>query len=1077
MVKRIAQQVTNQIPRRLTRTERRLEERRRDIELQKKRELLKAEQEKISKMSIEEYKEYYPSMEGWMQSSFVSPTQVEAQQQQIQQQQIAEGVGKIDDKISYQESQLEKYEQAKRDIEEREYSDSQTKAKALSSVDYKITIAKKYIEEYRKAKSNVQKGYSYDSSVRVAEQSVESYADRTYTPEAELRPLIVTMEEIDPTTQAPVVRETRIYKQFEGVDRVELQKAYKQYTSPEGFQIIETWGKGTPKDRPLIMRTKDLPRDVIFREMEKKLVVGENREATIFEKTLLPIVAPIVVGTDVAYKKTVEGYKAIPETEYLKEYIGVSFQPRDFVKVFLEKDVSYLKPDITYAELIGEREEDLTKIQELRTKRLEEAGIIKKVEPEFITKYQSGFEERYMQDIIAGNITFERAKEIYSETEYSQKIQEDYSKALEKAEREAKLPIDKESFKIAGYTLKSLAPRSDKEIVLTAGMVASGVFLFKILPAKLVYAYTAYRGVSATIKALSPTALPEERILSGGEAVLSGAILTAGAVKYLKSPVVRTEKIYPKQTLTRLEKTAKIPPSKQTVIIKRGDKVVRRDMFKWVSREEQIIAGRRTIVSTKFREFLRGLQKGLGVQEKARVKTVYEGIPYRDIKGYGKALTKLTKYGIPETKAKAMLRYYQPRVYQYRTEGITAIYTGTDIKLPRLTTYAERTMTPQVRIIDKRLGIKTRGGTRQMRFIYGKGEQVAFKDGNVLYRNVLMTEKAYISPKGNIYTKVREAGKLRTMYDQVSVVKFQKGAKRIDLYKERSVIQKVLPREFKRFEREGELLVFKQIKEPPKVIIDIDELTGVKARQIPTKKKVPFKPIEQYGTEDFKTLVKNLRRVYGDPKKPLPISQIQKPQPSTQQVRRLLTKPAPPIEKVDVKMKQVTSILEEQKSFVLPKNIIGIRGVLGVKEALRVKTRTVQRTKLNLKLREKLQTSLKQTPKLKEALEQRTWLRTTQTVTPVTPTQFPAIEPILPQYTSVTATPTIVLPPQIKDILRKRIIVKPRKKKRGVEYTYAPTFTEKALGIDPIKITETQAEKLLKKELTGFELVPAVVIK
>ncbi len=57
------------------------------------------------------------------------------------------------------------------------------------------------------------------------------------------------------------------------------------------------------------------------------------------------------------------------------------------------------------------------------------------------------------------------------------------------------------------------------------------------------------------------------------------------------------------------------------------------------------------------------------------------------------------------------------------------------------------------------------------------------------------------------------------------------------------------------------------------------------------------------------------------------------------------------------------------------------------------------------------------------------------------------------------------------------------KQRRGVSkkgrqrFTYVEDFTSKSIGLDPVEISEKQAQKLLKKSLTGLELRQGVVIK
>lgn len=69
-------------------------------------------------------------------------------------------------------------------------------------------------------------------------------------------------------------------------------------------------------------------------------------------------------------------------------------------------------------------------------------------------------------------------------------------------------------------------------------------------------------------------------------------------------------------------------------------------------------------------------------------------------------------------------------------------------------------------------------------------------------------------------------------------------------------------------------------------------------------------------------------------------------------------------------------------------------------------------------------------------------------------------------------TPPILFPFTPKKKKRRR-----KKLKYGLELLYAPTFTEKAIGFEPIKVDLKQAQRLLKKELTPFQLIKPVKLK
>lgn len=52
-----------------------------------------------------------------------------------------------------------------------------------------------------------------------------------------------------------------------------------------------------------------------------------------------------------------------------------------------------------------------------------------------------------------------------------------------------------------------------------------------------------------------------------------------------------------------------------------------------------------------------------------------------------------------------------------------------------------------------------------------------------------------------------------------------------------------------------------------------------------------------------------------------------------------------------------------------------------------------------------------------------------------------------------------------------------RARRAKTEEGYTPSFTARALGIEPIEVTMAQAEKLISRVQTGFELRAPVIVK
>ena len=92
---------------------------------------------------------------------------------------------------------------------------------------------------------------------------------------------------------------------------------------------------------------------------------------------------------------------------------------------------------------------------------------------------------------------------------------------------------------------------------------------------------------------------------------------------------------------------------------------------------------------------------------------------------------------------------------------------------------------------------------------------------------------------------------------------------------------------------------------------------------------------------------------------------------------------------------------------------------------------------------------------------------------PVSRSSFSSSIVSTPLSSSSSIASSIMAGTYLKGLLR----MKKKKKKRGKELSFAPTFTEKALGIKPIKIGAKDVEKLLSKKFTGFELFPVVRVR
>ena len=84
---------------------------------------------------------------------------------------------------------------------------------------------------------------------------------------------------------------------------------------------------------------------------------------------------------------------------------------------------------------------------------------------------------------------------------------------------------------------------------------------------------------------------------------------------------------------------------------------------------------------------------------------------------------------------------------------------------------------------------------------------------------------------------------------------------------------------------------------------------------------------------------------------------------------------------------------------------------------------------------------------------------------------------IIPEIPLIT-TPPFRPKPFFIPILKAKIKKKGKKKtKKGQEFAFLPDFTAKALGLSPDVITGKQAQKRVRKILTGLEIRRPVKLK
>jgi len=598
--------------------------------------------------------------------------------------------------------------------------------------------------------------------------------------------------------------------------------------------------------------------------------------------------------------------------------------------------------------------------------------------------------------------------------------------------------------------------------------------------------------------------------------VIPAAEIALGAYPYAKKftrePVITTKEIGLKPRLTTAQQRAQVSQVlKRDIATDIYGKTIIKDVQKFTQMQEQLIAGRRTIVTTRARRFI-------------GAKPIYEGIPYADMKkiyqvsglraptltyteggAYAKALKRLEKYGISTGEAKQALRYYQPKAYVAKTKGVMKVTYGEDVK-QLITTRGVRITIPEIRELDKLLGIKTRGGVRSMDVFTGKGFEIGTIGDVSVYRSMIESERMLLTPKGYPYTPVRKLGKVRTTYEQLTGIK-GKGEVQVltlkdiegltigkyapaELYKEISAYRQVVPARKEIIKRRGEILAYKPTKKPLSIEYDIRDITGIRAEKIikPPKPK-SLKDIAKYTPIDVKDLMKSLERVYGKPIAP------------TKRVDQILGRrtiiSTPPTKQIPIpkrmSIKQMDKLISKQALGIgaIEKSFVGVTGVVATKTLQAQQQKQLQKQLQNLEqltglkqiakpaqaLRQKAQQKQQQKQLQKQAQIQKQLQK--QQLKQLQISQLQIGYPVPTPPPSVPFEPPFKMPliipfdlPEFEDKLLKT----KRKKGIGKEYAYAPTFTEKIVGFKPLKVTESQAAKLVRKELTPFQLIRAVKI-
>lgn len=736
-------------------------------------------------------------------------------------------------------------------------------------------------------------------------------------------------------------------------------------------------------------------------------------------------------------------------------------------------------------------------------KEITRTGLKEDVDSTFQEEYQTRFERKYMKDMIFGNIDFETAQEQFEQSDEANIIGKKYQKAIEKGRAGQ---FTKEGFIIASLGLAktgvSLIPETYGELATEGVVIYTGSKLLKAIPPVVTNIGTTTIGSIGTFQAFSPTSSPEAKAGGVITAGVSFGILGVQGVQYLRRPTISTENIVIKQAIDPKLQRGFVTKTGTRSVTDLAGKTTITDYYKANKLTEQIAYGRRTIVSTKFRDLL-------------KLKPVYQGIPYQQRgttyalrglrstttfttpSGYQKALRLLEKrLGFTSSQARATLRYYQPKqIFSQYSADIVVKY-GDLYKQPSITIKGARDITQPSTIIDDALGIKTRGASAVREYIRGKGTVVGSVKGRTLYQTTFDIEKAFLTPQGRAFQKLSQAGKTTKQFQQLTSVA-DKGDEVLRLevrqrlgsiskdfpysvFDEKTLAKQVIPRGKYSF-GQSESAVFK--RQVPRVNVDLREIYGINIKEDVIKKATKTSNVNKLQDPKYlKEVIKSLKKVYGDKQLKsfganLPKTKSVAGAGGTSAVQEIRTTTQlkttfNPVQAIKNQIKNIVKVGQKSTSL----SSLGLASASASASAQRSAQVPQLKTSNLLKNLIKQDYGLKtsQTPVTRQAqlLSTVQALKLDQGLL----NQPALITPTVTQPKFDFTPPTTPTLPFLFPSARGRGRTK-RKSKQVQDLSYLPDFTARALGLQAESISEKQAKKKLKQILTGLEIRRPVKVR
>jgi len=753
-----------------------------------------------------------------------------------------------------------------------------------------------------------------------------------------------------------------------------------------------------------------------------------------------------------------------------------------------------------------------------------------KIEEDNQKKYQQAFEQKYMKDLIFGEIDFETAQKEFEQSTDAKVLQKTYEEDFKTGFKDlsSSRSLFKKGVGGGGRSLLSLssfglgAVKTPKSTAVTGIAVYTGVKALKLIPPAISFGTAGGLGTYGTYKFLSPTSTVDEAGAGLVTAIISGVTLGHGAYKYLRSPVVKTSSV---KSLIKPKLTKSIG-FEQPKIVKTnllGKKIYHETTIYPKTISKQVIAGRKTIVIAKGKVLL---NKYLGI----KLQPIYKGIPTQQLgknymvqglrgsyslktpSAYQKATTRLVKYGYTSSEAKATLRFYSPKIIKTEMAGVNVLTYGDKIKPFSLSKTTVITKQPRINI-EK--GITTRGA-KSIKDVYKSQKEIigSIKDHLVLKETSVKTT-GFLTDKGGWYNKLTQAGKTTTTYERGIFAKasdIKKSYVTTGIGKSYLVRQQIKYQDLKEYFGQRQIIPkkYKNIfgKGSSKLIKRGDDLTyyeddrnlfGEKGIPIGNKKlneiikdiqkghyvkSTPAKKVGVTKTTSIKKVQKMMEKLEkqispkfssAEQSKYWGTGQYERtvggstPQDLSQQIQQLksIHIPTQKVQKMTgiIKIKDLSNVGSKLLGLTSLKTLTGLKSDVKFKSDLKLKDN----------LKEVLKTNVIEIPALKQIGKLRSQLDFDVDI----PAIITPIRPIPPKRPPTIIKPDPVIPksiliPYLKGLRR-------RKSKKGTkskyDFAYLPDFTARSLGLQAETLSEKQAQKRLKKLLTGLEIRRGVKIK